>query len=245
MSPPPPVLVERAQERISFLLYFFFPLTKIKKPTRKQPGPASVARQGQLSPAPRRGRPSSRGGDGSFRFAAPAFATRLSVASWLFVGIKGNLPVTREPAVACCGGEELQEGRDGTGQCRAGAAAATRTSRDSSPGQAAALALALALAGAGLRGAGRTVAAMALRGGRRWARLASALRAGSSGQRHGGRVGDTPQYHDLRAALRKVPGRGGEGRGGERRGGGKRRRFPAAGHPAAPPHAARSGSGCA
>ncbi|XP_075602276.1 putative acyl-CoA dehydrogenase 6 [Balearica regulorum gibbericeps] len=52
---------------------------------------------------------------------------------------------------------------------------------------------------------------MALRGGRGWARLASALRGGaapgrggSSGQRDGGRGGDTSQYRDLRAALRKI-----------------------------------------
>ncbi|KAM9304582.1 putative acyl-CoA dehydrogenase 6 [Morus bassanus] len=52
---------------------------------------------------------------------------------------------------------------------------------------------------------------MALRGGGRWARVASVLRGGaaparggSSGQRDGGRLGDTPQHRDLRAALRKI-----------------------------------------
>lgn len=65
--------------------------------------------------------------------------------------------------------------------------------------------------GAERSGAGQA-AAMALRGGGRWARLASALRAGaapgrggSSGRREGGRLGDTPQHRELRAALRKVP----------------------------------------
>lgn len=81
--------------------------------------------------------------------------------------------------------------------------------------------------GAERSGAGQA-AAMALRGGGRWARLASALRAGaapgrggSSGRREGGRLGDTPQHRELRAALRKVPpavvvvvGQT-EGRGGE------------------------------
>ncbi|KAM9288158.1 putative acyl-CoA dehydrogenase 6 [Cariama cristata] len=52
---------------------------------------------------------------------------------------------------------------------------------------------------------------MALRGGGRWARLVAGLRSGaapgrggSSGLRDGGPVDDTPQYHGLRAALRKI-----------------------------------------
>lgn len=52
-------------------------------------------------------------------------------------------------------------------------------------------------------GAERPTAAMALRGGGRWALRASALRGGG-GRRNGGRVADTPQHGALRAALRKI-----------------------------------------
>lgn len=240
MSPPPPVLVERAQERISF----FFSLTKIKKPTRKQPGPASVARQGRLSPAPRRGRPSSRGGDGSFRLAAPAFATRLSVASWLFVGIKGNLPVTREPAVACCGGEEPQEGRDGTGQCRGRRGdphqplKLARAGRGPGPGP-----------GPGRRGPEGSGAGGGGHGAARRPAL-GALGLGAARRQLGAAARRARRRHAAVPRLAGGPQEGtGAGRERDGRGGGKRRLFPAAGGPRGDTRprrpTARSGSGCA
>lgn len=187
MSPPPPVRVEQAQERISF---YSFSLQKYRNPR-------------ESCRAPRR--PSGRAGCAPVAARGP-LATRLSVASWLFVGIKENLPVTRElPCLAAGSGR-----RDG-GAGPSGAGAAPAGGRGPAlPGLCPERwgrrlpgfypAFARPLPGA---------AAMALRAGGRWARLGSALRGRSSGPRDNG---DSPRHRDLREALRKVPGGTGERR---------------------------------
>lgn len=110
MSPPPPVRVQRAQERISF--YFLFLLTEIQKPARELRSPAPAAGQGLQGPLP------------AWPALAPRgpLAARLAVASWLFVGIKENLPVTRELPELLRGersGRRAGAGRAGCGARRA------------------------------------------------------------------------------------------------------------------------------